>query len=359
MTRPKAAFAIPGDLATLTGGYIYDRRLLSELRADGRDVAHVGLGASFPDPTPGDMEDAARRLAQFGPDCPVLIDGLAMGAMDLSVLTGMAAPIVALVHHPLAHESGLAPARRDQLYRSERDNLELAAHVVVPSPHTASLLVSDYGVPVERITIARPGTDRPLGRVPKSDPPLILSVGIQVPRKGHDVLIRALAKLRDRRWQAVIVGSALDAEHAALLARLVTELDLSAKVRLVGRVSGEELARLYGQASLFALATRYEGYGIVFDEAMVHGLPIVSCATGAVPDTVAPAAGLLVPPDDPDAFAQALARVLDDEAARALMAGAATAAGASLPGWAATARCVGAVFDRVLAQTRMDPASGR
>lgn len=359
MTRPKAAFAIPGDLATLTGGYIYDRRLLSELRADGRDVAHVGLGASFPDPTPADMEDAARRLAQFVPDCPVLIDGLAMGAMDLSVLTGMAAPIVALVHHPLAHESGLAPARRDRLYRSERDNLELAAHVVVPSPHTASLLVSDYGVPVERITIARPGTDRPLGRVPKSDPPLILSVGIQVPRKGHDVLIRALAKLRYRRWQAVIVGSALDAEHAALLARLVTELDLSAKVRLVGRVSGEELARLYGQASLFALATRYEGYGIVFDEAMVHGLPIVSCATGAVPDTVAPAAGLLVPPDDPDAFAQALARVLDDEAERALMAGAATAAGAALPGWAATARCVGAVLDRVLAQSPTDPASGR
>ncbi|WP_416915493.1 MAG: glycosyltransferase family 4 protein [Roseicyclus sp.] len=359
MTHPKAAFAIPGDLATLTGGYIYDRRLLSELRADGRDVAHVGLGASFPDPTPADMADAARRLSRFGPDCPVMIDGLAMGAMELSVLTGMAAPIVALVHHPLAHESGLAPAMRDRLYRSERDNLALAAHVVVPSPHTAALLVSDYGVTADRITIARPGTDRPMGRVAKSDPPLILSVGIQVPRKGHDVLIRALAQLRDLRWQAVIVGSALDAEHAALLARLVTDLDLSSKVRLVGRVSGEELARLYGQASLFALATRYEGYGIVFDEAMVHGLPIVTCATGAVPDTVAPQAGLLVPPDDPDAFAQALATVLEDDATRGRMADAATAAGAALPGWAATARSVGKVFDRVSARAQKAVAARR
>lgn len=357
MTKPKAAFAIPGDLATLTGGYIYDRRLLSELRAGGRDVTHVCLGASFPDPTPEDMEDAARSLAQFGSDCPVMIDGLAMGAMDRSVLTGMAAPIVALVHHPLAHESGLAPAMRDRLYRSERGNLALAAHVVVPSPHTAALLVSDYGVPAERITIARPGTDRPLGRVPKSDPPLILSVGIQVPRKGHDVLIRALAKLRDKRWQAVIVGSALDAAHAALLARLVNECDLSSHIRLVGRVSGEELARLYGQASLFALATRYEGYGIVFDEAMVHGLPIVSCAVGAVPDTVDPAAGLLVPPDDPDAFADALARVLDEDATRARMVEAATVAGAALPGWTATARSVAEVFDRVAARVQKDVAA--
>lgn len=350
MKALRAAFAVPGDLATLTGGYIYDRRLLTELRGQGRDVAHVALGASFPSPTPADMQDAARQLALLPPDCPALIDGLAMGAMDRSVLAGMVAPIVALVHHPLAHESGLDPARRDRLHRSERENLELAAHVVVPSPHTAALLTADYGVSPEAITIARPGTDRPLGRVARADPPLILSVGIQVPRKGHDVLIRALAQVADRPWQAVIAGSALDPGHAALLSRLVHAFGLSERVRLAGRVSGAELARLYGAAQVFALATRFEGYGIVFDEAMAHGLPIVTCATGAVPDTVAPDAGLLVPPDDPEAFATALAIVLGEAGTRAAMAAASAKAGAALPGWDATARQVGAVFDRVLAR---------
>jgi len=347
MSCRTAALAVPGNLATLTGGYIYDSRLLEWLRARGWDMRHIPLGASFPDPTPQDTADAARDLSALPRSCPVIIDGLAMGAMHPAVLKGMRAPIVALVHHPLAHEGGMDPARRDHLHKTERENLALAAHVIVPSPHTAALLSRDYGVSAARITVARPGTDRPLGRISKARPPLILSVGIQVPRKGHDVLLRALARIVDRPWQAVIVGSALDPDHAALLAHLVTDLGLSRRVELAGRVPGEDLARLYGRATLFALATRHEGYGIVFDEAMAHGLPIVSCAVGAVPDTVAPGAGLLVPPEDSHALSEALAQMLDDAALRADMASASVNAGVALPGWDQTARLVDAVLDRV------------
>jgi glycosyltransferase involved in cell wall biosynthesis len=176
-------------------------------------------------------------------------------------------------------------------------------------------------------------------------------VGIQVPRKGHDVLLRALARLRDRRWQAVIVGAALDAVHAAFLARLRAELALGDRVRLAGAVDGHTLARLYGQAHLFVLATRHEGHGIVFDEAMARGLPIIACATGAVPDTVAPGAGLLVPPEDPEALAAALARVLDEPDTHAALAAASASAGAALPGWETTARVVAGVLDQVAGGT--------
>jgi glycosyltransferase involved in cell wall biosynthesis len=349
MTARSAVFAVPGDITTRTGGYLYCRRLLAGLRALRREVVHVALGPSFPDPTPPDMQAAAALLAAVPEDSSVIIDGLAMGAMDRAVLTGISAPIIALVHHPLAHEIGLSPDRRDHLYRTERENLALAAHVIVTSPHTAALLVSDYGVARARITVVRPGTDRPSGRASRIDPPLILAVGIQVSRKGHDVLLRALALVADRPWQAVITGAALDASCAALLSRLRTELDLSKRVRLAGGLPEAELARLYGQASLFALATRYEGYGIVFDEAMVHGLPIVTCATGAVGDTVAPGAGLLVAPDDPAAFADALARVLDERGTREAMAAASASAGQALPGWDDAAKRVADVLDRVAA----------
>ena len=83
----------------------------------------------------------------------------------------------------------------------------------------------------------------------------------------------------------------------------------------------------------------------VFDEALVHGLPIVSCRTGAVPQTVPQAAGLLVPPDDPDALAAALRRLLTEPDLRHAMAAAARTAGAALPGWPDTARIAGTVLD--------------
>jgi glycosyltransferase involved in cell wall biosynthesis len=344
MRPPRAAFAIPGDLDSMTGGYFYDRKVIAGLRALGREVHHLPLGASFPDPTRADTEDAARQLAAVHADCPVIIDGLALGALDPAALRGMTAPMVAMVHHPLALETGLSHKRRDHLFRTEKANLARAAHILVPSPRTAEVVMSEYDVSPERLTVARPGTDRkPVRRCPVA-PPLILSVGIQVPRKGHDVLLRALAGLTDRPWQAAIVGAAQGPACAADLAALVDRLGLEHRVRLTGRIDDAALGRLYAQASVFALATRHEGYGIVFDEAMLHGLPIVSCRVGAVPDTVDPGAGLLVPTDDPEAFSRALARVLDEPATREAMAAASAAAGRRLPGWDSTAQIIDAVL---------------
>jgi glycosyltransferase involved in cell wall biosynthesis len=109
-------------------------------------------------------------------------------------------------------------------------------------------------------------------------------------------------------------------------------------------VTAEQLSDLYRAAGLFALATRYEGYGIVFDEALAHGLPIVSCRTGAVPETVPPEAGLLVPNEDPPAFAAALRRVLGEPGTRARLAAAARAAGAGLPPWSQVAETAAGVL---------------
>lgn len=340
MTARRLAFAVPGDLTTLTGGYIYDRRLMQDLRSQGWQVDHIALPAGFPAPSADQMSEALRRLHDVPQDIPVIIDGLAFGALDPDGVSAMKAPIVALIHHPLAKENGLHPARRDELFETERQNLSKAVHVIVPSPHTAAILSSDYGVPVQDITIAVPGTDRSSEPSTPVDPPLILSVGIQLPRKGHDVLLRALAEIGDLTWQSAIVGAALDADYAQELKDLRVSLGLEDRVQLLGQIEKSALEDLYRKASLFALATRYEGYGIVFNEALVHGLPIVSCAVGAVPDTVPAATGFLVPPGQPAAFASALRRLLSDPDTRGACALASRSAAADLPDWADTARFV-------------------
>lgn len=346
MTRP-LAFAIPGDIATLTGGFIYERRLLEGLRQAGHEVQHLVLPASFPDPSGADMAAAASALAEVSPDRPLILDGLVFGAIDTAGLAQVRAPVVAMIHHPLALETGLAPDRRDHLFCTERANLRLARHVLVPSPHTRRILIDRYDADPDAITVLRPGVDRPtLPPVPVT-PPLILSVGILHPRKGHDILIDALSHLADLDWQAVIVGNPWDHDHAAALERLRAASPVAHRIRLAGRVPGDQLETLYSRASVFALATWYEGHGIVFDEALVRGLPIVSCDAGAVPDTVPRAAGLLVPPGDAVAFAEALRSLLEAPDQRRAMADAALAAGAGLPGWQGMADQASRVLSRI------------
>ena len=106
---------------------------------------------------------------------------------------------------------------------------------------------------------------------------------------------------------------------------------------------------LYREARLFALATRFEGYGIVFDEALAHGLPIISCIAGAVPDTVPENAGLLVPPDAPEAFADALRQVLGDAKTHQNLATAARVAGRALSSWKDTAIIAAAALEKARA----------
>ena len=97
-----SAFAVPGALTTLTGGYFYDRRLVEGLRGLGHDIRVVTLPDGFPAPGAAAMAEAVAQLQALPADVPVIVDGLAFGALPTEGVAGMAAPIIALVHHPLA-----------------------------------------------------------------------------------------------------------------------------------------------------------------------------------------------------------------------------------------------------------------
>lgn len=346
-TAKAAAFAIPGDATQKTGGYIYEYELLQALRRAGRTVQHIELSAGFPDPSEAETTASIAAMAELPEDMPLIIDGLVFGSIDTAGLASVKAPIVAMIHHPLGLETGLSPERSQFLLQREADNLALASAVLVPSPHTARILMSEFGVPESKITIALPGF-RPADpiRTPIS-PPLILSVGLLAERKGHDVLVAALAEIRDLQWQAQIVGKTHDPAVEARLQNQIAQLGLADRITLTGLLADETVIERFRQATIFALATRYEGYGIVLGEALLHGLPIVTCRTGAVPDTVPDGSGILVPVDDVRAFADALRLLLVDDTKRAEMSERSALAGRQLNSWSVTERIVSQILDKL------------
>lgn len=337
----RLTFAYPGNLELRTGGYGYDREIIKGLRELGWQVDLLALGDGFPSPSQDVLREAEQRLSALENDTLVIIDGLAFGVMDdWAKREAARLDIVALVHHPLALETGLSEAQQAPLRQSEKAALAATRHVFVTSPMTSAELTKNFAVPAEKITVAVPGTAKPVSKSKaQNDVPQILSVGSLTKRKGYDVLIAALAKVSDLPWQTTIIGSPhLDPAVATALADQIQKLELSDRIILAGE--SDSLAPAYAQAEIFALASRYEGYGMVFAEALSHSLPIIACKAGAVPDVVPSDAGFLLPVDDVNAIASALRMLLSDPQERARRAEAAGRAGALLPGWADTSKII-------------------
>lgn len=340
-------FVFPGDLDTPTGGYHYDRRLLQELEQQGLVAETISLSSTFPFPDVRALEEARRALEALPDKAVVLIDGLAFGVLaDLAEAQASRLRLIALCHHPLALESGLDDNSRQSFQVSEQRALLSARAVLVTSEHTRRLLTSGFGIPDDKITVALPGTDRVSFAPCDGEPPVLLTVASLTRRKAHDVLIDALAPLVSLPWQARFVGgSDFDPDWAASLQAQVKRLELQDRIHFAGAV--DDLQMEYQGADMFVLPSRFEGYGMVFAEALAAGLPVIAARAGAVPDVVPDSAGILVPADDPVALSKALRTLLNRvELRRKLQAGARRAA-TTLPGWRDTARQVTQLIETV------------
>lgn len=345
----RVVFAIPGDLASLTGGYGYDRALLERLPGLGVDVTHLELPGAFPAPGAADLDATRHAVRAVSPGSVLFVDGLAFGAFPEALAMELPQPVVVMLHHPLALESGLSEARRRALHDSERAALKHVAHVVVPSAATKSALVADYDVAADRITIAPPGTQRAAAAVGSGGPGVaLLAVGSVVPRKGYDVLVQSLAGLEALDWILTIAGSLDRApDHVDALRALIAQTGLGDRVRLTGGIDAADLEAFYAKADAFVLSSHFEGYGMVLAEAMARGLPIVVTTGGAAGDTVPDDAALKVTPGDVAGLRDALSCIVEDAALRQRLAAASLRAGATLPTWEKTASIVADVLARV------------
>ncbi len=330
-------FITVGDTSRLTGGYLYHARVFAGLREKGIEVEElVASGAS-----PAEQEEEAARLGSR----------LDLQRVDVVVVDALARivcapwldrwralrPVVAMVHElPSVAAATGREATREQEFE---EPLLRADRLIAVSGHGKSILRS-RGVPAGRIHVVPPGFDRlsplPATREPpaRSDASVrALCVSQWIPRKGILDLVGAwTAHERPGAMLELIGETDVDPAYAASVRAAITDTT-GASIVVSGPVDDAMLRAAYATADLFVLPSRYEGYGIVYAEALAHGLPVIACDVGPVPELVGGEAALLVPPGDIEALSGTLDLLLGDPTLRGRMSASARRRAEHLPRW--------------------------
>ncbi|ART62040.1 glycosyltransferase family 4 protein [Kushneria marisflavi] len=297
----------------LTGGYIYDRRIVEALRESDIAVEVIGLDGRFPWPDDIARESLQRALGGCTDRSLVVVDGLAASAMpEILAVHARRLTLVALIHHPLGDETGLSDHQRETLLALECQALQSATGIIVTSTFTRRRLI-ELGVEEARISVIEPGITPVPVAAADNNTPRLLCIATLIPRKGQHLLLEALADLKTHDWHCDLIGDKTrDERYTERLRELITEHQLEQRVTLHGALPPETLEAHWQQSDLFVLPSFYEGYGMVITEALAHGLPVITTTGGALADTLPASAGIHVPPDDAPALRDALRSLLFD-----------------------------------------------
>jgi glycosyltransferase involved in cell wall biosynthesis len=330
-----------GDPNTLTGGYLYHRRMQEFAPANGARLEFVSVPARpFPLPALAGRR-ALRAIIEQGADV-VVVDSIA-AAFLAPWLRSLAVPMVGSLHQPPGGIDHRLPRRTLQA-ALDRVTYRRAAHLLVASDLLAGQLAAQGFA--DRLTVVPPGRDvaQTTGGRPRDlregAEIALLCVGNWVPRKGILDLLEAVARLPPGTVRLHLAGDEqADPAYAARVRRRLARIDVAARVVRHGRSARGEVARLYRDADVFVLPSVREPYGTAYGEAMAAGLPVVGWRAGNLPHLARHGReGMLVDIGDLDGLAAALSLLAQDRSLRRRLGEAARQRAAEFPTWEQSAR---------------------
>jgi glycosyltransferase involved in cell wall biosynthesis len=325
-----------GDPNTLTGGYLYHRRLAELAPRHGARLAFASFPA-WPFPFPFLYGPRMPRvLAGQRPDV-VVLDSIA-AAFLAPWLAAVRAPVVAMLHQP---PGGIdhGPVRRHLQAIPDRAAYRRVGPLLVASQQLADQLgAQGFG---DKVLVVPPGRDvAPAASGEKRDlragaRAAVLCVGNWVARKGILQALDAVARLPAGLARLHLVGDdRAEPRYAARVRRRLARADLAGRVECHGRLGREEVAAMYRDADVFVLPSVREPYGTVYGEAMAAGLPVVGWRAGNLPYLAGhEREGLFAEPGDVASLASALRRLAEDSELRTRLGAAARQRAATFPTW--------------------------
>jgi glycosyltransferase involved in cell wall biosynthesis len=321
----RVALLIYGSLDGLSGGYLYDRKLVDTLRSCGDQVEIVSLPAGSYLRHLGDNLSLSLcgRLARLETDL-LLQDELnhpSLFWLNRRLRRRLDYPLISVVHHLRSEEAH--PGGLKYLYRLvERAYLASVDGFVFNSQATSATVNALLGSSKPGL-VAHPAGDHLshgireseiVRRVGEDGPLRLLFVGNLIPRKGLDTLLEALERLPAGEWRLTVVGSQeADSGYARAVRRRVEAGGLNSQVRFTGSVTSDELVRWMRTAQLLIVPSTYEGFGIVYLEAMGFGLPAIACKAGGAGEIVRHGVnGYLLAPGDAASLSDHLLELTQD-----------------------------------------------
>lgn len=311
----KIGLVIYGSLDTLSGGYLYDRKLVEYLRSYGDTVEILSLpwrnyAAHFAD-------NLSFKLPR---DLDLLIqDELNHPSLILANQGKHPYPIISLVHHLRCSE--LRPQWQNALYRFVEKGYLQSVDGFIFNSITTEKIVNELTGNHKPSIVAYPPTDRfgePISeeeilRRSQIEPLRILFLGNVIYRKGLHMLLKAVSH-QPSAYQVDVVGS-LTSEpvYVKLMQELITQEHLSSFVFLHGPLDKEPLINKLRQAHILIVPSSYEGFGIVYLEGMGFGLPAIGTTAGAAGEVIEHGrTGFLIDPDDSNSLAAHLKSLAED-----------------------------------------------
>jgi glycosyltransferase involved in cell wall biosynthesis len=324
---------LPANVRHRSGGNVYNERLAEALRAQGVEVSVCMLDGRWPTGTDRDRNRFAAALA--GEDQAIyIVDGLIASGVPTEIETATAAGhrVWVLLH--------MSPSAEDPL---EARALRAATGLLCTGSRAAEAAGS---LGLSNVHLATPGVHRPstAPRSPRdagSAPPHFIMVGALLPNKDQVFFVDVLARIKDLAWTAALVGSTkADPSYSAAVQERILRNGLGKRVETTGELSGLALEKQWLRADLSLLISHSESFGMVVQESLAHGIPVVvRKGTGAVEALGAHGAGEAIDLSAGiEPLEKLLRRWLGDPALREAWRPAADTAGRALPRWEDTAR---------------------
>ena len=318
----------PGNPGQRTGGYLYNARIIAELRELGWQIKVHALPGAWPLPDRASLPQVGKILCAIPAKATIIADGLlwtGLGEQRNPVVANHR--VAVLVHSPLDRENR---ETKDNWREMETKALTEAQAWIATSPVTARILRDRLGRHPVQGLVVYPGTD-PAEKAHGSGGTQLLCVATVTPRKAIRQLIAALVTLANRNWNLDIVGSTdRDSCYVSEVKADIDAAGLEKRIHLRGELAGPVLEAAYQQADFLVHTARFEAFGMGIAEAIARGLPVISTHAGVL-ELLPRSAYELVGSDDTDALIKAITKLLDHRVEQRRMK--AAAATVQLPTW--------------------------